>query len=217
MVIRRIAYSVILISWVVCGEMALAKDYPYFINEDGRVFYSDTNGSRLVLRERVEEAKKEQDCRPAEQDIDGHWGAVSNGMQASIRFERGLFATNDHITATVIMRNVGKEWRMFTMPLGLASCVSVSNQEQKQLERKDWADPQSNIGQLQRASHSQSARHVDPGMQRTLKIDIQEFYDLSLPVKYTVYVKMKTYPENSGDFKWVQSGNATIIITNSSR
>lgn len=210
---RHLFFSAIMLLSLQNG--LLAEDYTYFITENDGIFYVETNGTRVIDPAQIDQAKKAKDSRPAEQDPEGNWGAISNGMQASIRFDTNSFVTNDHITATVIVRNVGKEWRMFTIPVGLASCISVLNPEQKRLERKDWKDPKSNIGQLQRSSHGPNAISVDPGMQRKLNIDLQLFYDFSRAGEYCISVKMKTYPERSDDFKWVQSGDTVVAITNS--
>lgn len=188
----------------------------YFITEDEGVHIA-ADGTRTVEPAKIEEAKHAKDSQPAENDPEGNWGAISNGIQASIRFEKAEFAPNEHIDAKVIIRNVGQNWRMFSTTEGLASCIITKNPKNEVLERKDLQDPKSHAGWLQRHPGGVVATHVDPGMQRKLKLNLQEFYDFSQPGKYTVRVKMKTYPEHSGDFKWVQSGTTTIIITNSAQ
>ena len=193
----------------------LARDYPYFITEDEHVRILG-NGTRAVDSGKIEEAKQSPECRPATLDVGGNWGVPTNGMQASIRFDKALFATNSSILATVIIRNVGEEWRMYEVPFGLASCITVINPERKQLERKDWADAKGSTGQSLRISAGHRPMSVDPGMQRKLSLDLQQFYDFGLPGKYLVNVKLKTFPERSTNFTYVQSVDAVITITNSS-
>jgi hypothetical protein len=102
---------------------------------------------------------------------------------------------------------------MYTMPLGPASSICVINPERQQLERKDLYDPQSPLGATQRAVDNRNATNVDPGMQRKLTLNLRDFYDLSLPGKYVVNVRLRTLAAHSSVVDWVQSSTAVINIT----
>ena len=194
---------------------AVGSDYTYFITDDGKAFYTQTNGTRLIKSEKILEAKDAKDSRPAAADPEGNWGSVTDGLQASVRFGKAAYGANEPITATVIMRNVGHELRIFEMPHGLASDFVVLNPQGKQIERKDWADSQTIEGKIQRASKGPQADSVDPGMQRKIKINLNQFFDFSVQGKYIVSVKLDALTPDRRGLEKIPSGNALVIITNS--
>ena len=44
-----------------------------------------------VTPEQIEAAQSSPECRPAEDDSDGHWGALWEGIQLSIRLQKKVF------------------------------------------------------------------------------------------------------------------------------
>lgn len=56
----------------------------------------------------IEDAKNSPESRPVEQDTQGHWGQVTNGLQLSLRFEKETFTNDEPVIATVLLRNATK-------------------------------------------------------------------------------------------------------------
>lgn len=52
------------------------------------------------------EVEKLAECRPEALDLEGNWGAVSEGFRLSLRFPRSPYTNGTSITAVVLLRNV---------------------------------------------------------------------------------------------------------------
>ena len=74
----------------------------YFTTDDGPPYRSPLPFSP----EQIEKAKHAKDSRPAEKDPEGNWGAVAEGFQLSLRFEKESYTNGEPVTACVILRNV---------------------------------------------------------------------------------------------------------------
>src|ERR1035437_5486511 len=63
-------------------------------------------GSFVSTAEQIEQARKAKYSRPANDDPEGNWGAVSEGFQLSIRFPKESFTNGEAIVASILLRNV---------------------------------------------------------------------------------------------------------------
>src|SRR3954471_23859078 len=75
-----------------------------YLTDDGKVF-SFKSGQRMIRVRSIEEAKRLKESQSAEQDPDGHWGEITNGLQLSLRFEKGEYQVGEPLTAVVLLRN----------------------------------------------------------------------------------------------------------------
>jgi hypothetical protein len=84
----------------------------YFTLDDSLTTY-DAKGRLIIRPQKIREASLAQESRPAKDDPEGHWGAIIEGFQLSIRFRKRLFCSNEVITATCIIRNVAEQPLIF--------------------------------------------------------------------------------------------------------
>lgn len=83
---------------------------PYvFLTDNGFLFSYKPSGERVVNLRKIEEGKRLRECRPAEEDPDGHWGQATNGFQLSLRFGKMTFTNGEPIVATMLIRNVAQK------------------------------------------------------------------------------------------------------------
>lgn len=75
-------------------------------SQDTNVSFLPENYGFEPYQQVVEKAIKAGECRPAEQDPDGHWGRVNYGFQMSIRSQTNVFTASNPIPVAVILRNV---------------------------------------------------------------------------------------------------------------
>ena len=66
-----------------------------------------------ITPEEIDTARFAPDCRPADNDSDGHWGTRWEGVQLSIRLPKRVFTNGEPIVAYVTLRNVGDTVRYF--------------------------------------------------------------------------------------------------------
>jgi hypothetical protein len=86
-----------------------------FVTDDGKVFWY-RHGRQLVDIRKIEQAKKSQESRPAEQDPQGNWGEQADGFQLSLRFEKQTFTNGEDIAAIMLMRNVTTNSQTYFRP-----------------------------------------------------------------------------------------------------
>ncbi|HEV2693529.1 MAG TPA: hypothetical protein VG347_11590 [Verrucomicrobiae bacterium] len=78
-----------------------------YITDDGQVSpMTITNKMYLMPPDKLEAAKHLPECLPAQNFPKGNWGAVQDGYQLSMRFEKQVFTNGEPIVATLLMRNV---------------------------------------------------------------------------------------------------------------
>ena len=198
------------------GFKTFAKEYPYFIDQDGYGYLTTTNGERIVDPAYIEKAKRALDSRPAAQDPEGNWGAVVDGLQVSIRLDKKTYDTNEPIVATIIMRNVSENERVFDISRGLPCYITIIDPQGRKLERSDWYPKNTFQGSVQRLVKQVVHKDVYPGMQVKLQLDLRKFFNLTNSGQYTVSTKMAMYKSDlKSAMEDVSSGSTSIAITNS--
>jgi hypothetical protein len=103
-----------------------------FLTDDGFLFWYRKHGERVVDVKKINEAEKSPESRPAEQDMEGHWGEVMQGLQISLRFEKQIFTNGEHIDAIVLIRNVTNQPAVY-----IRSTQVLAFKDGKVLKRKD--------------------------------------------------------------------------------
>lgn len=191
-----------------------AAEYSYFITADGSTYW--TNGVIGINPEKIEEAKHAPDARPAELDPEGNWGLFGYDCQVSLRFEKPEFSTNEPITATLIVRNVGTNECTFCFKpfftFNIANSISIINPQGTVLERSDL--PLMKSGRLSRIVNSTGHDWywLGPGTQNKFKLDLKSHFDLP-PGRYVVYGQVQLQDSETKIFSnEIQSGNAVITI-----
>jgi len=77
----------------------------YVIN-DGKLFFRTNNTGYYMDPVKVEAAKTNLECLPADDFPEGNWGEPLLGYQLSLRFEKPVYATNEPINAILLIRDI---------------------------------------------------------------------------------------------------------------
>jgi hypothetical protein len=77
----------------------------YVIN-DGKLFFRTNNTGYYMDPVKVEAAKTNLECLPAEDFPEGNWGRPLIGYQLSLRFQKKVYAANEPINAILIIRDL---------------------------------------------------------------------------------------------------------------
>jgi hypothetical protein len=163
-----------------------------FLTDDGNVFWYKP-GQRLVDVQKIEEAKKSPESRPADQDSEGHWGSPANGLQLSLRLEKQSFTNNEPVKIIMLMRNVTNQPVAYFRP----TSVTVTKNG-KLLRRKD------DTGILEITMSPET--RLFPQTQHRYQENLSAIYDLSEAGEYILQATC-SHPE-------VVSQKVSIVITN---
>jgi len=167
------------------------------------------NGKTVVAVNKIEEAKRSTESRPADEDPEGHWGPVTNGLQLSIRFEKTKYVTGEPITAILLIRNVSDKQESYPrafigkQPSPIEVTVLKGD---KQLELKDKNG-------LLVVSATEVSLH--PQSQHKYEVKLDHFFDLSQVGEYDVQAHLDMLVPGQREKHKLVSGRATIAITNS--
>jgi hypothetical protein len=197
-------------------ELIITNCFPtnLFLTDENRLF-SYKKGQRFVEAKRIEEAQKSKESRPAEQDPEGHWGKVVDGLQLSLRFEKQEFTNGEPILATILMRNVSdKPLNYIRQTVTGHPCpihVSVWEDQQKLNLKTDENG-------ILRASASNVRLY--PRTQHKYRLRLDRFYDLSKAGTYSVQAEYGPrapngpFPVRAPGREEITSQKAAISITN---
>jgi hypothetical protein len=86
-------------------QMTNAIPTNIFLTDENFLFWY-RHHERLVDVTRIKDAGNVPESRPANQDPEGHWGEIENGLQISLRFEKKTFTNGEPIDALLFVRNV---------------------------------------------------------------------------------------------------------------
>lgn len=87
-----------------CLSATAAATNALFLPVDAKPFGSLAANAEYNAREQTN-AIRSGECKPADQDPEGHWGKVVNGFQLSIRSATNAFVRGHPATVTVLLRN----------------------------------------------------------------------------------------------------------------
>ena len=151
---------------------------------------------------------------PAEQAPPQHWGNIVDGRQVSVWLEDTSFWVGQPIFAYVLLRNVDADPLSFnflgTDPLiGLSICITNTAQLPVAYTAA-WAEW---LKSPNRESSGWSPQEIPRGSQRKFRIQLDAFYDLSVPGEYFVTVKRRA----NGPPGWAASAAVKFRIVNNGR
>ncbi|HZQ47592.1 MAG TPA: hypothetical protein VFC07_11300 [Verrucomicrobiae bacterium] len=170
--------------------------------------------NHTVTPEKIAEAKRSKECRPAAQDPEGNWGPVVEGFQLSVRFEKESYKIGEPVTATVLIRDAVQKrvfYRDFEFdPRGVRTdsplCnLSVLDEQQKRVPRLQ-KEPQDV------ADGPHRPRVLNPGTQHKYEIKLDGRFNLTQPGKYFISAKRQVHKLSGDGYSEITSGVATIKL-----
>jgi hypothetical protein len=180
----------------ICCFTGLSQTNKFFITDDP----AGHNGDRIVFSpQQIEAAKHAPECRPAEQDPEGHWGTNTEGFQVSLRLSKGTFSNGEPIVATIILRNVSNRELRYGEPYGYDYETSaVLTRGEDRIPSNDEPKPGMTFAERLRFVHKGSyATLPSPaGTQRKFTVDLTKLFPITNG-QYTV-VGRRTVPIQDG-------------------
>ena len=152
----------------------LAETNQFYLTDDFVTHYGDT---LPFTPEQIESAKHAKDCRPAEQDPEGHWGQPTEGFQLSIRLQKESFTNGEPVTACVILRNVsGRLFRYLTARFDDPMSKIVLMRGQERVPGKNEPRPGATFAERLKALHAGSLGSFQSpaGTQRKFLIELDK-------------------------------------------
>ena len=211
----RVKVFAVLCTVTFLGFSTLANDYTCFITDDGHLYQDATNGQRFIPQDKIDEAKKADDSRPAEQDLEGNWGKPQFGCQVSLRFAKTNFSTNQPIAAKLIIRDVSETNITFSFrPPPVASCLTVFGPEGNSLDRIEAPNPRTEREAEILYMHVQGVSlWLGPGVQRIFELDLRNHFDFAAPGRYTVSARPGVLDPVSKKYTAVEPVKTEIFIS----
>jgi hypothetical protein len=166
-----------------------------FLTDNGFLFWFGHTRERLVDINKIKEAKASKESRPADQDVEGHWGQATNGFQLSLRFEKGIFSNGEPVVAVTLMRNITNQPQNYFRPVYI-----VATKDGKPLKRKDNKD----INVIEITISPKTT--LFPQTQKREIERLDQIYDLAQSGEYLFRAECR-YPE-------VASKQVSVLITN---
>jgi hypothetical protein len=146
-----------------------------------------------VTPEQIEAAQSSPECRPAEDDSDGHWGALWEGIQLSIRLQKKVFTNGEPVAACVSLRNIGDRVRYFwvSTPQPERDTKVILLRGQEALPPADGPKPGQSFQQRLKYvwNGSQHQESLMPGTQRQFFRNLSEMFDLTVPGSYSAHAE----------------------------
>jgi hypothetical protein len=142
-----------------------------------------------ITPEQIEAARSAPECRPADNDSDGNWGAPWEGIQLSIRLQKKIFTNGEPVVACVTLRNVGDRVRYFwvSIPQPEWDTEVVLLRGLEHVPRADGPKPgqsfQERLKYVRVGSHHQEP--LMPGTQRQFLRNLNEMFDLTVAGSYS--------------------------------
>jgi hypothetical protein len=190
-----------------------AQTNQFYITDERKTSYEDTAFSP----EQIERAKHAKESRPAEQDLEGHWGPVTEGFQISIRLEKESFTNGGPVVACLILRNVSDRQLRYSESYygperdwGL-----VLMRDQERVYGKDEPKPGASFAEKLKGMRQGSSGSwpIEAGTQRKFSLDLSKIFGLATNGEYVVQA-MRTIPSlDRTSEKEVASGKVAFRIT----
>lgn len=195
----------------------VADTNQFYLTDDFTTHYGDT---LPFTPEQIEKAKHAKECRPADQDPEGHWGSVTEGFQLSIRLDKESFTNGEPVTACVILRNVsGKLRRYFTAPINDPMSTVLLMRGSEHLPPKDEPKPGATFAERLKSVRTGSlwSFQSPPGTQRKFYFELNKTFDLGSNGVYVVQAMRRVPSLDLKSEKEIASGKATFRITDGPR
>jgi hypothetical protein len=186
----------ILASYAICCFTGLGQTNRFFITDE--LSNHQSNGSVTCSSAQMEAAKHAPECRPAEDDPEGHWGTNTEGFQVSLRLSKGTFSNGEPILATIILRNVSNRELAYMEPRGpwdfdrYTSAVLLTGKER--VQSNEEPKPGMTFSERVRLAHPGSyiLTSSPVGTQRKFSVDLTKLFPITNG-QYTV-IGVRTVP-----------------------
>jgi hypothetical protein len=178
---------------------AKTNSHEYFLTDDGDTVVF-TNGVLTVRPEKLEQARKAQDSRPASEDSQGHWGKIVQSCQISLRISKKSFAVGEPIPVVVLFRNVNPaslsdppeilSAQSFDIPLGIpqyGTQLLVTTSQGQPVSLRNAKEPRNFQERLQMLERPRWLSLL-PGMQRRYFLELRTLFELTKGNTYTIQV-----------------------------
>ena len=182
-----------------------------FLTDDSTLF-TYKSGQRLVAASAIEQARKAPECRPSDQDAEGHWGQPAAGFQLSLRLDKLQFAAGEPVEATLLIRNVSTSPLQYTRTSirGHPSPIGV-------LVTKNGAPVKLKTDDGIFDVISSGPATILPSTQHKYRVPLHKFYDLSEPGAYMLQAADGTPNLHIATSATLTSLRVSISITNAPR
>ena len=170
-----------------------------------------------ITPEEIQAARSAPECRPADNDSDGHWGTPWKGIQLSIRLPKKVFSIGEPVVACITLRNVGDTVRYFwvSTPQPERDTEVVILRGMERLPRADAPKPGQSFQQRLRYiwSGSHHQEHLMPGTQRQFLRNLGEMFDLTAAGSYSAHaerevVALERVPDRPG---YLRGSNTNLV------
>jgi hypothetical protein len=173
-----------------------------YVTDRDTVFRSSDGA--MVLKRSVEEAMKSPECRPAEQDPEGHWGAPTNGFQLSLRLSKTNYSCAEPIEAMVYLRNLTTNLLIY--PLAFSGGFPLT-----------WRSPDGGVSGKEPLAEpagilSSMGPRISPRTQREFPIGLDGSFASGAPGAFIISVRTRVPRMADGKLGEVTSGEVTIEI-----
>ena len=207
---------------ILLTALILSTSAPWLFAETNQFYITDDfvthQGDTLPFTpEHIEKARHTKECRPAQQDPEGHWGPVTEGFQLSIRLQKDTFTNGEPVKVCVILRNVsGKLLRYFSNPIEDPMSKIVLMRGQQRLLGNNETKPGATFPERLKYLHSGSLGSLPSpvGTQRKFLVELSKMFDLGTNGEYVVQALRIIPSLDLKSEKEVASGKAAFRITN---
>jgi hypothetical protein len=177
-----------------------------------------------ITPEQIEAARSAPECRPADNDSDGHWGMPWEGIQLSIRLQKKVFTNGEPIMASITLRNVSDRVRYFwiSKPRPEIDTKMVLLRGQERLSIRNDAQPGLSFQQRLKTVWVGKfyQEQLMPGTQRQFLRNLSEMFDLTVLGSYSAHaeqwevVALERLPERPGYLKGVSTNlmSGTVVF-----
>jgi len=208
---KSLLFTSSLATFLVCSSWAQTNEF--YVTDEGK----GSNPNDAFSPEQVEKAKHAKDSRPAKDDPEGHWGAVSEGFRLSLRFEKDSFTNGEPVTACVILRNVSD--RPLTYPYEYSPdereiTFGVLRGQTRVYGIYDVRPGATFEDRLRTIRQGHGWTRVSPpGTQRKFLVNLNAIFPLTTNGEYVVSAKRTVRKLNSTEDGEAASGQASFRIT----
>ncbi len=192
-ILRRFVLSVVTPLVLFCSSIgckSTTNHSPLYVTDDGGTTFFDSKTEQFGFKpEKIEEARNLPECQPSERDPDGHWGIPVEGFQMSIRLKDYDCFLGELISGRVFVRNISRGVLQYAVPIPDQFMIIEMKKEGIQLKSRDSVSTEDSF--LSRVTKTIKGGHVRtlrPFSQHEFEIQLTDFYDLSMPGRYSVRV-----------------------------
>lgn len=161
------------------------------------------------------ERKSIPEILPVEQDTNGNWGELTDGMQLSVRFAKPKYAQGEMVPARIILRNLtsaSRKWLRNALPDN-GYQFTLQHGSNSVAWSRPQAQPVRGMTDSGNMNEHDPYRYVaDPHTEGLTIVYLSRFFDLSQPGQYSLRVQIAVPAMNGQGTTNVVSGTASFEI-----